>query len=75
MPFYQILGDWDEMGPVGDAEVEGAETGKADQQVGMRYMFIRSPACLAVRALLPHIAQSSRGVCFCFSAHILEAQQ
>ena len=33
MPFYRILGDWDEMGPVGDAEVDGGETGKANQQV------------------------------------------
>lgn len=33
MPFYRILGDWDEMGPVGDADVDGAETGKANQQV------------------------------------------
>lgn len=33
MPFYRILGDWDEMGPVGDAELDSADTGKANQQV------------------------------------------
>lgn len=49
MPFYRILGDWDEMAPVGDAEVDGAETGKANQQVlltAVLLYFIHDPlAC------------------------------
>lgn len=60
MPFYRILGDWDEMGPVGDAEVDGAETVKANQQVRQKYnqqalrdpLSSRPPACLPCSRIL-----------------------
>lgn len=69
MPFYRILGDWDEMGPSGDAEADGAGAGKANQQVCACTRDPRSPACAraCVRACpsSPHVFAPDDHICPC----------
>ncbi|CAM9622814.1 unnamed protein product [Ectocarpus sp. 8 AP-2014] len=36
MPFYRVLSDWDEMAPVGGAEIDVADPARANQQVRVR---------------------------------------
>lgn len=40
MTFYRILGDWDEMGPPGDPDIDDEET-RAYQQVRRRFVIMR----------------------------------